>query len=120
MRTHMRIRPTSPDLASRRGAVLLGVVVVIVILALIGYHYSDRMVAEYQGAANAHRAAWLRCIADSGVHRTAMLISSPDNILNLLGGNPYDNPDQFKNVRVADHDNSGQGGHFTLIAPVDP
>lgn len=99
---------------------LLGVVVVIVVAALIGYHYSDRMVSEYQGAVNAHRSAQLRCIADSGVHYAAMALATPDNITNILNGSPYDNPEHFKKVHVGDLDNSGQGGYFTFLAPIDP
>src|SRR6185295_9240827 len=116
----MRLRSTPVDRANRRGAVLLGVVIVIVILALIGYHYSDRMVVEYQGAANAHRAAQLRCFADSGVHLAAMYLSSPDNISNYLGGNPYDNPNRFGAIRIGDMNNSGEGGICRFIAPLDP
>jgi DNA uptake protein ComE-like DNA-binding protein len=116
----MRVRPTSSTSSQRSGVVLLGVLIVIVILALIAYQYSDRMVAEYQGAQNALRAAQARHFADSGVHYAAMMLASPDAIANYLGGNPYDNPDQFQDILVPDAENSGAAGKFTLVAPLDP
>ncbi len=116
----MRLANRSTSSSERRGVVLLGVVIVTVILALIAYHYSDRMVAEYNAAQNAHRAAQLRHFADSGVHYAAMMLATPNNISSMLGGNPYDNDDRFKNILVPDFDGSGQAGRFTLVAPIDP
>lgn len=104
----------------RRGFVLLGVLVVIVILALVAYQYSDRMIMEYQASINAHRTAQAKHFADSGVHYAAMLLASPDTITNALGGNPYDNAEMFQNILVPDAANRGAAGRFTLVAPLDP
>lgn len=116
----MRVSPSRLRTSNRTGIVLLGVLIVIVILALVAYQYSDRMIAEYQAANNAHRTAQAKHFADSGVHYAAMLLSSPDIIANNLSGNPFDNPDMFKDVLVPDADNQGRGGRFTLVAPLDP
>ncbi len=116
----MRLSTKSSPAIQRRGVVLLGVLIVVVILALIAYHYSDRMVTAYQASSNAHRTAQARHFADSGVHYAAMMLSTPDNIANVLGGNPYDNDERFKGVVVADFEGLGQAGRFTLAAPIDP
>jgi type II secretory pathway component PulK len=116
----MRAPRSSSPSPPRRGIVLLGVLVVIVILALIAYQYSDRMLAEYQAASNAHRTAQARHFADSGVHYVAMLVASPDSIANNLSGNPFDNPTMFKDIQIPDAENLGAGGRFTLVAPLDP
>src|SRR2546423_683686 len=101
--------------ASRRGFVLLGVMIVIVVLALLAYQYSDRMTNEYTAAWNAHRYAQVRTFADAGVHYAAAMLSSPDNIANVLGGNPYDNPARFRDIVLGD-DGKGNPGHFMFIA----
>jgi len=115
----MRRSSNSPQTAKRRGVVLLAVLVVIVIMALIAYQYSDRMVSNYQAESNAHRSAQLRHIADSGIHYAAQMLT-PENMANFLGGNPYDNAERFRDVLVNDFENTGQAGKFTLIAPIDP
>jgi type II secretory pathway component PulK len=116
----MRIRPASSPVTPRRGVVLMGVLVVVVIRALMAYHYSDRMVTAHQSEVNAHRAAQLRHIADSGVFYAAAMLASPDSIESYLNGNPFDNPDRFRDVPVPDLEGFGQGGFFTLAAPIDP
>lgn len=115
------MRRRSPTSKPRRsGVVLLGVLVVVVILALVAYQYSDRMIAENQAAMNAHRTAQARHFAESGVHYAAMLLASPETIAEELGDNPYDNADKFRDVLVPDRENLGQAGRFTLVAPPDP
>ena len=104
----------------RSGAVLLAVLVTIVILSLMAYQYSDRMTSEYQAAYNSHKYAQARSFADSGFQYTAALLASPDNITNLLGGNPYNNPDMFANILVPDSESKGNAGRFTLVAANDP
>ena len=112
----MLIRNT-PVRSERRGIVLLAVLVVVVLLSLAAYQYSDLMVSEYKAVVNAHRAAQARAFADSGIHYAAALIANPDNVA-TLGGNIFDNPDAFRDVAVGDDGKKG-AGKFTLIAPAD-
>ena len=95
--------------SGRRGVVLLAVLVVIVLLFLAAYHYSDMMIAEYKASDNSHRAAEARAVADSGVHYAAALLSQPNNLANLLNGNPYHNDQYFSNVAIGN-------GTFFLVA----
>ena len=108
----------APDSSRRSGVVLLGVLLVVVVLALLAYQYSDRMTAEYTAAYNAHRVAQARAFAEAGVHYAAAILASPENA-GMLNGGPYDN-DLFRDVALPDADSKGNGGRFTLVAPADP
>lgn len=101
---------------SRRSAfVLLAVLVVVVILALTGYHYSDWMQSEYQAALNARKVSQARSFAESGIYYAAALLSDPDALASTLNDNPYDNPGSFRDVAVALE--SKTPGRFSLLAP---
>lgn len=102
----------------RRGIVLLAVLVVIVLLSLATYQYSDLMVAEYKGVVNAQRAQQARAFADSGIHYAAALVSNAENLASV-NGNIWDNPDIFRDVAVGDESKNG-AGRFALVAPADP
>jgi DNA uptake protein ComE-like DNA-binding protein len=108
----------SSDLQSRSAVVLLSVLVVVVLLSLAAYQYSSLVVAELNATYNAHATVQARLFAESGVHYTAMVLASPDNIESVLGGNPYHNPDRFDGVPVAGGGDR-VGGRFRLIAPLD-
>ena len=103
----------------RRGVVLLAVLVVIVLLSLAAYQYSDMMLAEYKASVNAHHAAQARAFADSGIAYAAILVSTSDNIA-TVNGNIYDNPTSFRDVVVGADDAKNVSGRFWLIAPPDP
>lgn len=103
--------------SKRRGVVLVAVLVVVVLLSLAGYQYSDLMMAEYKVSENAHRSAQSLALANSGIHYAAALLSFDDNY-GTLAGNPFNNPDVFRGKLVLD--NNGTKGYFTLIAPPDP
>src|SRR4051794_15479076 len=101
----------------RRGVVLLAVLIVIVLLSLAAYNYSDLMMAEYKASVNYHKNAQARAFADSGIHYAMAMLSTKDNITTLLNGNPYDNVDKFRNHAVS---SDKQQGYFTLVAPLSP
>src|SRR5213080_3099560 len=116
-----RARQTAKPQAGRerRGVILLAVLVVLVILSLAAYQYNDLMESEYRGAYNAHRTAQARALAASGIHSAAALLSNPDHVANLLGGNIWSNSLYFYDVPVPNSDGSANFGRFTLIAPLD-
>jgi type II secretory pathway component PulK len=97
----------------RQGLVLLAVLVVLVLLSLAAYRYSESMVSEYAAAAYDHKLAQARAYADSGIHYAMAVLANPDNITNLLNSNPYDDMTVFRNHSV-------DQGYFTLIAPLNP
>ena len=62
----------------RKGVVLLAVLVVIALLSLSVYHYSDLAFAEYKSADQSQRQAQALALANSGVQRAMGLLSNPD------------------------------------------
>src|SRR2546423_6640746 len=107
----------SPCQPERKGVVLLAVLVVLVLLSLAAYNYSDLMVAEYKASDHYHKQAQARAFADSGIHYAMAMLASPDNVASMLNNNPYDNASVFRNHAVG----SGDGqGYFTLVGPLNP
>ena len=106
----------------RRGVVLLAVLLVVVVLSLAAYQYSEWITAEYQAADAYSRAAQSRALAQSGVNFVAVMLANPDAMSGTLNGNPWNNPQAFRNVVVRDYGN-GRQGVFTIVAldsPDDP
>lgn len=116
----MNVLPTSSvptaKASKRRGVVLVAVLVVIVLLSLAGYQYNEMMLQEYKVSEYAHRSMQAKALADSGIHYAAGMLSSENNFYGLLGGNPFDNPELFKEKQVQGDDKIPKG-FFTLIAP---
>ena len=102
------------DGAPRRGVVLLAVLIVLVLLSLAAYNYSDLMLSEYKASDNFHKSAQARAFADSGIHYAMAVLSSQDNINNMLNGNPFNNSQVFANHAVSAA--TQPAGYFTLIA----
>ena len=92
--------PTSARPGKRRGVVLIAVLLIVVILALAGYQYGDLMFSEYKSSENAHRNVQARLFAESGIHYTAALLANNDNYVNMLGSNPWNNPQMFKDRKI--------------------
>jgi type II secretory pathway component PulK len=102
------------DYGRRRGVVLLAVLVVIVLLSLAAYHYSDVAFASYKSADLGQQMAQAQALADSGIHYAAALLSNPDSLANVLNNNPYDNPTAFSKIKVP---GAAYSGFFTIMAP---
>jgi len=99
----------------RQGVVLLAVLIVVVLLSLAAYNYSDLMTAQYKASDNYHKNAQARAYADSGIHYAMAILTNPDNIANLLNNNPYDNSTLFQNHAVTQ---GNATGYFTFLAPL--
>src|SRR4051812_16755988 len=111
--THWTTRP-------RQGVVLPAVLIVVVVLTLAAYEYSELVTAEYRAADAYTRSAPARALAESGVHYAAALLSSPDNITNILNGNIQNNAQSFRDVAVSGDEQTRGQGRFTLLAPPNP
>src|SRR5436305_5089444 len=90
----------------RQGFVLIAVLVVITLLALAAYEYSELMTSEYNAVETLSRATQARALANSGVHYAAAVLSDPNAFQGTLNGNPYNNPGPFQGQLVAPNDNS--------------
>src|SRR5215831_14186472 len=96
----MLLSRTRTAVPPRRGVVLIAVLLVVVLLTLAAYQYSELMMAEYRASVSFMRATQARAFAESGVNYAALLLSDPNLFTSKLNGNPYDNPDVFRAIPV--------------------
>jgi type II secretory pathway component PulK len=116
----MYTRANHHPLQRRKGVVLLAVLIVVVILTLTAYQFSELMLAEYKAAGSHLRMAQAQAAADSAVHYAAALLSNPDAFTNTLNSNPYDNPSAFQGVLVPGGSTSRFSCRFSVISLPDP
>jgi hypothetical protein len=103
--------------ASRRGLVLVAVLIVVVLLSLAAYQYADLMTSEYKRSEYAIRYAQAKASAEAGVHHTmALLAGELSGTTTLLSGNPYDNPTYFQGQVVAANDSPRFNSRFSIMA----
>jgi type II secretory pathway component PulK len=99
---------------------LLAVLVVVVLLTLAAYQYSELVVAEYRAADSYTRSGQAKAFAASGVHYVAALVGNSTNFTNVVNGNPYDNPGAFHGILVAPSDQPRSQGRFSIVSPLGP
>lgn len=100
----------------RAGSALIVVLVLIVMLSLAAYQFSDRMIAENEASEYGLRQAEALACAESGIEYAATLLGQtedPDQPLNL-----YHNPSEFAGVMVAVASVEENRGRFTFVAPL--
>lgn len=105
--------------ADRRGYVLIVVLIVIVVLSLAAYRFTEVMTAEAEVAYRSTEAAQARAHAVSGVHYAAGLLSDPNAVTGTLGGNPFDAPSAFSGVTLGPTDGPRGGGRFSVVSVAD-
>jgi len=110
-------KPVQPE---RRGIVLLSVLVVLVVLTLAAYQYSEYMMAEYQAADSHMKMTQTKALAWSGVNYMAVSLSNSDYFINTLNSNPYDNPQYFQGIPVGTANNPNMQGNFTIVSLLSP
>jgi type II secretory pathway component PulK len=103
----------------RRGIVLLSVLVVVVLLTLAAYQYSELMMAEYKAAYSYTQGLQAKALAESGVAYVAANLSDANAFSSVLNNNPFDNPSVFQNVAVGEPKN-GRQGRFSVISLRSP
>src|SRR5271166_6342783 len=96
----MLLRARNLPNRERRGFVLLAVLVVVVLMTLAAYQYSEYMQAEYAAAVSHDRQGQTKAVAMSGVNYVAAMLMTPDNITTNLNGNPFSNTQYFQDVLV--------------------
>ena len=103
----------------RRAYVLIAVLMVVVVLSLAAYRFTDSMTSEYTVAVRTSEAAQAKAFAASGVHYAAGMLADPSSMANTLNYNPFDNEGTFSNVSVNDQSSARSGGRFSLISVSD-
>lgn len=110
----MRLRRT-PRRRPRRGFVIVAVLIVVVVLSLAAYRFTDLMTAEYRAASRAQNSAQARAAARSGVHYATAMLADPAILNGELGGNPYaDGAFSAQTVRAGE--GAAAEARFVLVA----
>ncbi len=118
MNTQQPIPQPPKKPSHRRGVVIVAVLVVVTLLSLAAYQYSDLMIAEAGVSENIHRNAQARAFAESGIYYSMALLSNQQNFTTVLNGNPYNNAQFFQDIKV--EGDNGLAGRFSIITPPDP
>src|SRR5262245_29245903 len=95
----MRMRPSNID-APRSGAVLIAVLIVVVLLTLAAFQFSELMYQEFAAAQSTLTSLKARSCADSGVACFTAMVADKNTFTSTLGGNPYDNASYFSRQQV--------------------
>ncbi|MCH2573081.1 MAG: type II secretion system protein GspK [Planctomycetes bacterium] len=99
---------------SRRGVILLAVLIVVSMLALGAYTFSDAMYAEARGTQMFGRSIQAHMLADSGIEFVLALLADP-SLTDSTGGT-YNNPDLFHQMTVREDPLPRWSGRFSVIA----
>lgn len=102
--------------SDRRGSVLILVMVVIAILTLGAYSFSEIMISESEATAMYGRQAASRSFAESGIELAAAVIAVPES---EEDASLYHNPNRFRGVLLSESENARGRGYFSVIAPVE-
>ena len=98
----------------RRASVLLVVLVVIVLLALGAYTFSETMISESQAVAMHGRKVESRVLADSGVQYVAAMLQQR---FDFAAEGVFDNPERLQDVLLVDAEAARGRGRFSVITP---
>ena len=88
------------EASPRAGYVIFAVLVVVVVLSLVAYRFTDSMTSEYRASVRLNDDAQLKMAAVSGLHYAAAVLSDPTFYSTQLNGNPFDNPDIFEEYQL--------------------
>ncbi|MDB5384625.1 MAG: Type secretory pathway component PulK-like protein [Planctomycetaceae bacterium] len=99
-----------------RGLVLIVVLVVIVLLSLGAYTFSEYMVIENKSANFHGKTIQARALADSGVEFVSAILSNRAHVASV---GLFHNPGLFQGHLMINSVQAGGRGRFTVIAPVE-
>lgn len=106
---------TQRRLPFRRGSVLLVVLVVIAMLSLGAYSFSELMVSESHATSAFGREAQARACADSGIELAAAVLGRPTDDGSFE--NVFHDPQHFGGVTLKESNSPRGRARFSLIAP---
>ncbi len=102
--------------ASRRGSVLLIVLVIIVLLSLGVYTFTEVSLSELEATNMFGRGIETRTFADSGIDVALTVLGKGSE---HAGESFYHRPDLFEGVIIKESDIPRGRGHFSIVAPVE-
>ena len=99
----------------RVGSTLLVVLVVVVMLSLGAYTFSELMIVELEATNVYGRSVQSRELALSGIELAAAFIGDRSETDNW---NSYHDPDQFQNINLLPGEVTRTSGYFSVVAPI--
>jgi type II secretory pathway component PulK len=96
------------------------VLIIVVLLSLAAFQFSELMTSEYRAASSAIRATQSLGLAESGIHYAMGVLSNPDAYSAILSSNPYDNESAFQRILVHSDSSPQRRGSFSIIAAIPP
>ena len=116
MNWHHTKHDSKDSRTGRHGSVLILVLVVIAMLTLGAYSFSEIMISESEATAMYGRQAETRAFAESGIELAAAVIAAPETDADV---SLYHNPERFRGVMLRESENARGRGYFSLVAPVE-
>jgi type II secretory pathway component PulK len=101
---------------NRRGLILVLVLVVIAMLSLGAYSFSDLMFAQHEATVLTGKQLQARGLVDSGAEAVRLFLSLPPAQQTEAGGH-FDNPDRFRGLTLIQSDDPNDRGNYSIIAP---
>lgn len=101
---------------ARRGSVLILVLVVVAMLTLGAYTFSEIMISESEATAMFGRQAESRAFAYSGVEHVTAVLGYPET---SSDSNVYHNPSRYQAILMREAENSRGRGYFSVVAAVE-
>ena len=101
---------------ARRGSILVIVLVVVALLALGAYSFSQKMIIESEATNMYGRQVQTRAMADSGVELVSALLGDS---LDPRDIGLYHDRGQFQGIEVLANDNPALNGRFSVVAPIE-
>lgn len=102
--------------AARRALVLVVVMIVIAMLSLAGFTFSELMFGEHEAVVLHGKALQARVLTDSGIDLVKSILME-DPALQEENGGLYDNAARFQGVLALDETTGADPGRFSILAP---
>lgn len=102
---------------ARRGSVLIIVLVVVAILSLSAYTFSELMLTHYESTIYSGRQVQSRALVSSGVDASRWFLTQPPEFRADMGGT-FDNPAVFQAQLIAPDADPRFMGTFSVVAPL--
>lgn len=99
----------------RAGSTLIVVLVVVVMLSLGAYTFSELMIVEIEATNIYGRSVQSRELALSGIDLAAAFVGDRSEVDQW---NSYHNPEQFQNINLLPGEVARSSGYFSVVAPV--
>lgn len=109
---HKRAQPA----IDRRGSLLIMVLVVVAMLTLGAYTFSEIMISESEATAMFGRQAESRAFAYSGIEHVTAVLGYPET---PSDENIYHNPTRYQAVLLRDSENARGRGFFSIVAAIE-